>query len=201
MNDEIPVASVPFSNEEHLTELVSRIISGDETAEEELIRRYQRGVLVIIDRIVGSKPGVEDLSQETFKLALRKIRNNELRDAERLSGFICSIARNLAIAHVRKQRRLLNQEELGKAEEIVDPDPDPFARLLTKEQANIVRQLLDELKMPRDRKVLLRVYITEDDRDQICADLGLTRPQLNGIVSRALKRYKELYLKRFGQPP
>jgi RNA polymerase sigma-70 factor, ECF subfamily len=195
------VEVVDLSDEKPLIDLVRRIITGDEAGEEELVQRYQRGVAIIIDRVVHSKSVTEDLSQDAFKLILQKIRNQEVRDAERLSGFVCSVARNLAIDYVRKQRKLSSQEEIGKAEQVVDPRPDPFATLLARERAGIVRQLIKELKVPRDREVLLRTYIAEDDKAQICADLGLTRAQLNGVVSRALKRYKDLYMKRMGWPP
>jgi RNA polymerase sigma-70 factor, ECF subfamily len=195
------VEVVDLSDEKPLIDLVRRIITGDEAGEEELVQRYQRGVAIIIDRVVQSKSVTEDLSQDAFKLILQKIRNQDVRDAERLSGFVCSVARNLAIDYVRKQRKLSSQEEIGKAEQVVDPRPDPIATLLARERAGIVRQLINELKVPRDREVLLRTYIAEDDKAQICADLGLTRAQLNGVVSRALKRYKDLYMKRMGWPP
>ena len=192
---------VKVSCEKGLADLVRRIVTGDPTAEDEIVQRYQRGIAFIIERIVRNPSATEDLSQETFTLTLQKIRRQELRDADRLSGFICSVARNLAIEYVRKQRKMLNHEEIAEAEHVIDPYPGPFDRLLARERAGIALQLLNELKVPRDRQVLFRVYIAEDDKDRICADLGLTRPQLNGVISRASKRYKELYIKRLGCPP
>jgi hypothetical protein len=48
--------------------------------------------------------------------------------------------------------------------------------------------------------MLFRYYIAEEDKDQICADFGLTRDQFNRVIFRALKRYKELYVKLVGKP-
>lgn len=179
---------------------VRRIIDRDADAEAELVRRYRDGIAIIIGRIVRNESFTEDLSQETFKIAIEKIRDGDVRDPERLSGFICGVARNVAIDYVRRMRRLTNQEDIGNAEQIRDPRPDQFEHLWRKERAEIVRQVISELKVERDREVLSRYYIAEEDKDQLCADMGLDRKQFNSIVFRALKRYKELHLKRFGEP-
>ncbi len=181
-------------------EWMRRVIAGDPDAEAELVDRYKDGIAIIIGRIVRNEAVTEDLSQETFRIVLEKIRGGAVREPERLSGFICSVAENLALAHVRRVRRMLSQEEIGEADEIRDPQPDPYDHLLQQERAAIVRQVISELKMERDRQVLFRHYIAEEEKEQICADLGLGSKQFNSILFRALKRYKELYVERFGEP-
>jgi RNA polymerase sigma-70 factor (ECF subfamily) len=186
-------------NETDWFEWVRRIIAGDAWAEEELVRRYKDGIAIIIGRIVRNESATEDLSQETFRIVLKKIGNGDVHEPERLSGFICGVARNVAIEYVRRMRRATNQEEIGNAEQIPDSRPDQFEQLWRKERAEIVRQAISELKVERDREVLSRYYIAEEDKEQICADLGLTSQQFNSVIFRALKRYKELYIKRFGE--
>jgi len=177
---------------------LQRVTAGDAGAEAELVGRYREGVVIIIGRIVSNESVVDDLFQETFRIVLEKLRDGEVREPERLSGFICSVARNLAIDSVRKMRRARDQEEIGNAEQIRDPQLDPFEQLWRKQRAEVVRQTISELKVERDRQVLSRYYIAEDDKEQICAELGLTSQQFNSVIFRALKRYKELYMKRFG---
>ena len=77
-------------------ELVARILAGEKAAESELVQRYSRGVSIILHRATGDQSLSEDLSQETFQLTLEKIRGGDIREPEKLSGFICSVARNLA---------------------------------------------------------------------------------------------------------
>ena len=190
---------VKTSNEADWADWIWRITLGNQDAEEELFRRYKDGIAIIIGRIVHNEFATEDLSQETFKISLEKIRDGDVREPERLSGFICGVARNLAIDYVRKMRRLTNQEELIDAEQIRDPQPDQFEQLWRKERAEIVRQVINEIRVDRDREVLSRYYIAEEDKDQICANLGLTSPQFNSVIFRALKRYKELFKKRFSK--
>lgn len=179
-------------------EWLGRITAGEADAEAEMVRRYKDGIAVIISGIVHNESLAEDLSQETFKIALEKIRDGDVREPERLSGFICGVARNLAIDAVRRMRRLASQEEVDSAEQIRDSQPDQFEQLWRKERAEIMRRTISELKVERDREVLFRYYIAEEDKDQVCAALGLTSQQFNSVIFRALKRYKELYLKRLG---
>ena len=191
---------IKVNSETELPEMVSRIIAGDPAAEEEMIRRYEDGVSIIIGQIVQSQDAAKDVSQETFKIALGKIRHGDVREPERLSGFICAVARNLALEHVRKARQMANQEDVGKAESIIDPAPSQLDHLCQKERAQIVHQVIRKLNVQRDREIIFRYCIAEEDKDQICADLGLTRAQFNNVISRALQRYKELYLKLIGEP-
>lgn len=183
-----------------LAELVSRIIKGDGHAEVELVHRYAGVVSMIIGRKVQRRDVTEDISQDTFRIAIEKIRRGDLRDPERLSGFICGIARTRALEHFRKPNRWANQEEIEEAKSVVDVAPNPLDRLCQEERDGIVREVIDDLKIPRDREIIYRYYIAEEDKDQICADMGMTRNQFNSVISRALQRYKELYLKRINAP-
>jgi RNA polymerase sigma-70 factor (ECF subfamily) len=178
--------------------LVARIRDGDRGAEEELIARYSRGVALILRRSASVAVVVEDLYQEVFLRAVEKIRGGEVRDPERLSGFICGLARNLAIDYFR--RRTSQAESLVDGHDIAVPDqsPSPLAQVLQIEDARRIRQVLGELPSERDRQVLHRFYIGEEDKDQICMDLKLTSLQFNRVLHRARERFRELYESRTG---
>jgi RNA polymerase sigma-70 factor, ECF subfamily len=169
------------------SDLVSRIRRGDQQAEAQLVERYSRAVMIIIRRDVSDAASVDDLHQETLWIVLKKIRRGDVREPERLSGFVCSVARNLVIKHFRDAVR---QEE---AMFLTHPAPDPLEELVQKEEADLIRQILKEMPNERDSQVLFRFYIAEDDKEQICADLGLTSLRLNLVLHRARERYRELY--------
>src|ERR1044072_1051753 len=133
---------VKRGNESDWDDWMWRITLGNADAEEELFRRYKDGIAIIIGRIVHNESATEDLSQETFRISLEKIRDGDVREPERLSGFICGVARNIAIDYVRRMRRLTNREETINAEQIRHPQPDQLEQLWRKERAEIVRQLI-----------------------------------------------------------
>ncbi|HET9795380.1 MAG TPA: hypothetical protein VFS34_13075, partial [Thermoanaerobaculia bacterium] len=55
--------------------LVRRIREGDLSAEEELVCRYQRPVSVVLATARRDAPAIDDLFQETFRIAIEKIRS------------------------------------------------------------------------------------------------------------------------------
>jgi RNA polymerase sigma-70 factor, ECF subfamily len=194
------VSLVATSGETDLNELVRRVVSGDAAAKDELVCRYSRGVTVIIGQILSSAPAIEDVYQETFRIVLQKLPAGELRQPERLSGFICSIARNAAYQYLRTTRRIHSIEDIPNPEQIPDPSSTQLDQILKQEQAAIVRQVLNELRSDRDREVLFRYYIAEQDKDTVCKDLGLSRKQFHNVIYRALNRAKALLTSKAGGP-
>jgi len=175
------------------SDLVGRIRGGDRQAETELVERYNSAVMSIIRRALGNSTVADDLYQETFCIIIEKIRGGDIREAERLPGFVCGVARNQVIKHFQRAAR---QERLTETEEAVSlpcPAHDQLEELLRKESAEIVRQILKEMTNERDIQVLFRFYLAEEDKEQICADLGLTSLQFNLVLHRARERYRELY--------
>jgi RNA polymerase sigma-70 factor (ECF subfamily) len=175
------------------SELVGRIRAGDQQAEAELVECYNPVVMSIIRREVGVTALADDLYQESFCIILEKVRRGEVREAEKLSGFVCGVARNQVIKHFQRVTRRRNCAETEDAVSIPHPAPDQLEQLLQREKAAIVRQILKEMTNERDIQVLFRFYLAEHDKKQICADLGLTSMQFNLVLHRARERYRELY--------
>lgn len=151
---------------------------------------------VILDRHTSGRPEAEDLFQDTFGLALEKLRRGELREPAKLPGFLAQIARNLAIEHYRKVSRRKTDADSDAVLEAVSPRDSPLGDLLARENAALVRRALEELGNERDRQILLRFYIAEEDKDRISADFGLDSLQFNRVLHRARQRYKTLLLDR-----
>jgi RNA polymerase sigma-70 factor, ECF subfamily len=149
--------------------------------------------MIIIRRDVGDASVADDLYQEAFRIALEKIRRGEVREPEKLSGFVSGVAKNLVIDYFRRAARQEGVREVEEATFLPDPAPDQLEALLRKEQADIVRQVLKEMRNERDIQILFRFYLAEDKKEQICADLGLTSLHFNRVLHRARERYLELY--------
>lgn len=175
---------------------MARIQAGDRRAEERVVELYGRSVAVLLDRHTNGRPEAQDLFQDTFRLVLEKLRRGELREPAKLPGFLAQIARSLAIEHYRKATRRKTDTDSEAIGEVVAPSASPLSTLLESENAALVRQVIRELGNERDREILLRFYIAEEDKDRIAADHGLTSLQFNRVLHRARQRYKELFLER-----
>ena len=178
-------------------ELVRRIMAGDPQAESRLAQCYSRSLSYLLRRLTGDPTLAEDLHQETFRVVLEKLRKGEVREPEKLAGFIRGTAKNLWISDYRKARRRGEATELGEAPEPLDPAPSALARVLLEEDRRHVRRILEELKLERDREILLRFHLAEQSKEEICEALGLTSRQFNVTLFRARQRFKQL-LERSG---
>jgi RNA polymerase sigma-70 factor, ECF subfamily len=69
-------------------------------------------------RMLGNHHDAEDVAQETFLRALKSV--DQLRQEERLTSWLYSIASNLCLDHLRRKRRLwwipLPSDDAGEAE-------------------------------------------------------------------------------------
>jgi RNA polymerase sigma-70 factor, ECF subfamily len=182
------------TDRESPAELVRRIMAGDHDAEAELVDRYSRGVSFVIRRSTHDRAAAEDLFQDTMRLCLVKVRGGEVREPERLSGFISSLARNLVTDHFRKHSRIRSCEVSQEDRPIPAPEPSPLAKLMKEEEGMLARRALAAMTSDRDRTVLYRFYLADDDKDQICADLGLSSLHFNQILCRARERFKKAFL-------
>ena len=113
------------------TELVARIRDGDQKAIADMFQRYSRGLRFLLRRRTHDPQLIEDYLQETWAVALAKIRAEGLEDPGRLAGYLCGIASNLA----RSDARRVNRQRTTVDSDIVDLIPDessnPF-RLLSR---------------------------------------------------------------------
>lgn len=174
------------------SELVRRIRAGEGEAEQEMVERYSRGVIFLLRELTGDPAQADDLHQETFCLVLEKVRAGELREPDKLPAFIRQLARNLFIAEYRRdvKRPVVSGDEAMAV--APDPAPGPLTRVLDKENAAIVRRLLAELEPERDREILLRFFVAEHRKEEICADFGLSSLHFNRVLHRARRRLGDL---------
>lgn len=172
-------------------ELAQRIIAGDTAAEAELVARYQTPVRLIIYKRTGNPQLARDICQEALVTALQKLRAGEVRSPESLGAFIRQTAVNLSIQHFRKEKRYVSADE-------VVIDLQAHHRDRQEQQIDIpkIRQVLDGvlegLSMPRDREILRRYYLHEEDKGDICDALALSPTHFDKVLFRAKQRMREL---------
>ena len=106
------------------TELIEQSRTGDSAAFGQIVRQYQGIVSGVVYGILGDFHKSEDIAQETFLIAWRKL--DELREVEKLPGWLCAIAKNLA-RQTRLQQAKIPTVPVSLAGEIETAD-DP-ARL------------------------------------------------------------------------
>src|SRR5437588_12185730 len=107
------------------TGLVARIQAGDGLAMEELYQIFSRGIRFHLCRQLGPQE-LDDKVHDTFLIVVQAIRRGELREPQRLMGFVRTVVRRQVAAHIDKvvhSRR--DQMELDASLRVIDPRANP----------------------------------------------------------------------------
>jgi len=84
--------------------VISRCLSGDETAWEELVRLYTRQIYGLCFRFTGSGSEAQDLTQEVFLRVFRTLRTFRAAEGS-FATWLTRVTRNLLIDHYRRSRQ------------------------------------------------------------------------------------------------
>ena len=175
--------------------LVESIRAGDQEAMTQLYATFGRGVRYYLSRQLGAQE-IDDKVHDTFLVVLGAIQRDELREPERLMGFVRTVVRRLVATHIdhlveeRKERTDLEDGFL-MADDRVDPERDALRR----QKVEIMQQVLHTISR-RDREILTRFYLYEQSQEQICREMGLNDTQFRLLKSRAKQRFAELGKRR-----
>ena len=95
--------------------LVSRTVRlQDKAAYGELVRRYERKILMLQQKLTGERALAEDLAQETFLRAWQKL--DTFSGSGSFGGWLASLGYNVFRAHWRKHRRQNDEVPLDDLE-------------------------------------------------------------------------------------
>jgi RNA polymerase sigma-70 factor, ECF subfamily len=164
----------------------------ERSAVEALIAKHYTGLRLLILRRVGDREVAQDLLQEAVRTTWEKWQMGSIQRPEQIGGYIFKVALNLLrnlrrSAHERHGSRLTPE-----ALEALPEDTDGTDRWQEKKIALRVKRILQAMSSPRDREVLIRVYLDEEDREVICRDLGLDTDQFDKVLHRARTRLRSL---------
>ncbi|MCX6190204.1 MAG: sigma-70 family RNA polymerase sigma factor [Bacteroidetes bacterium] len=144
------------------TELVRLYQQGQDAPFNLLIERYKRSVYSTIYYVVNNKEVAEDIFQETFIKASSYLKSTNYKEMGKVSGWLVSIGRNLALDYYRLNRRRAPFYELQDSEHkqlsIRDLSSLASTQMEQKETAKTIRQFI--LLLPEEQRevLILRHY-------------------------------------------
>lgn len=168
-------------SDETTAALVAQAKAGSAKAFEALVRRHLRAAYSVALAVVGVPAEAEDLAQEGLMVAYEKL--DECRDADRFSGWLLNIVRNLARNHV--ERRKVRTDHAAAA---LEPAPGGFDPAQVGVRARLLSalQVLDE----RHREVVLLHDLEGWTHAEIAAALGLSEVNSRQHLFTARKALK-----------
>ena len=177
--------------------LVDAVRVGDDSAFEELYRRYHSRIARFARNMLHDDARAEDVAQEAFLSALRRMRAT---DAEiNFKPWIYQIARNAAIDSYRRNSHAVevsmdadNGLSASDRARLVGVDDAPDSALVTKERLSHLQGAFDELSDVQTKVLVMRELEGMSYRE-IGDKLDLTRPAVESALFRARRRLEAEY--------
>jgi RNA polymerase sigma-70 factor, ECF subfamily len=155
-----------------------------ESVERLLVSEYP-GLLVLLRRKSRDPHLAADLLSEAVVVTLNNFDTGRISDPSHIGGYVFQVAMNLLRNHRRSfadnvnKRADLGDERLASVDVPEDSERDWARR---------VRSLVEELPYPRDRTLLKRFYLDEEEKESICSQMQMSVLQFDKIIFRAKKR-------------
>lgn len=184
-------AEPEISEAQVATDLVTRINSGDRVAEGALVARYRPRLLYALTRLVEDFSYAEDAANEALMIAIGKLRSAPIETPARLGGYLFGIAKNV----LRNERRKSSKESDFDPELLdlkASPNLNQVELLEQRDIGIVVRQVMDSITNERYREVLMRFYLQQEDKEQICKTMQLSRRDFTQVISRARESFRKV---------
>jgi RNA polymerase sigma-70 factor (ECF subfamily) len=180
--------------QEEEIDLIRKAKEGDTVAFTEIVRRYQNLVYATALQILKDPAPAEDVAQEAFVVAFRSLQ--DLRTESSFPTWLRKIARNLALASRKEQRRFGALEEAGvlqspstdagSEDERERRDADAFGE----EVRRIVSSLSETLRFP-----VMLCHIDDLSTRDAARFLGITEGALRKRLHDGKKKLQERIVK------
>jgi len=180
--------------------LVDDIRAGRVDGMEELYKLFSRGIRFYLCRQLGPQE-LDDKVHDTFLIVVQAIRRGELREPERLMGFVRTIVRRQVAAHIDAVVHYRKEHfDLECGTRVADVAQSPEETAIKDEKSGLMMEVLRAISA-RDREILTRFYLLEQSQEQICKEMRLSETQFRLLKSRAKARFGELGRKKLTRRP
>lgn len=178
------------------TELISKILQGEQTLFAQLVQRYQNYVFTLVLRFTDNREDAEEISQDVFVKAYRSLA--DFRGESKFSTWLFTIVRTSCITFLRKKKLDIRSID----------DERTFMQLENREsafKANTVEQrsrhamVNEAIRMlsPDDAQLLSLFYKGEQSLEEIGRIMGLDPNTVKVKLHRARHRLKDKMEKHF----
>jgi RNA polymerase sigma-70 factor (ECF subfamily) len=188
-------APAAFSDEE----VVARVLAGDISLFEILMRRYNQRLFRVTRGILADAAEAEDVMQESYVRAFHRL--GSFRGEASFATWLTRIACHEALARARKRRRLVPIASGGPGDgppEPPSPAAGPDRELENRELQDVLRDAVEVLPDPLRAVFCLR-EIEELSTEETADALGLTIENVRVRLHRAKRSLRQALDARIGR--
>ena len=178
------------------TEIISRVLKGEQQVFAQLVERYQNYVFTLVLRLIESREDAEEVSQDIFVKAYRSLA--DFRGESKFSTWLYTIVRTSCITFLRKKKLQTTSIDNEKTFLQVENHESSFKANLV-EQKSRQAMVNEAIKMlgPDDAQIITLFYKAEQSLEEMAAILGLEPNNVKVKLHRARQRLKEKMEKYF----
>jgi RNA polymerase sigma-70 factor (ECF subfamily) len=159
-----------------------------------LINRYKKKIVNFIFRLILDYDEAQSLAQEVF-LKVYENRHRYVRK-KNFQAYIYTIAKNLALNHIKKQKRIQFVSQFSLKTNIQNPhsyrSPQEESSEV-RESDNLIVNALKGMKENQRLALILKVYMDFSYR-KISEITGWSIPKIETLIFRAKKELKNLVI-------
>jgi RNA polymerase sigma-70 factor (ECF subfamily) len=157
-----------------------------------LIEREYFGLRMLISRRAGDPQLGADLLNEAVCMAWAKWQAGQIARPEQIAGYVFQVAMNLLRNHRRAIGARPDKRASVRELETLPARAEPRNETMEAQLAVRVKALIRNMGSERDRTLLVRFYLDEEDKEVICRELRLSPLQFDKVLHRARRRLLQL---------
>ena len=174
-------------------ELIHSVLSGDENAFSDLVKKYQKSVHALVWRKIGDFHIAEEITQDTFLQAHKKL--SSLKNPSQFAGWLYVIADRCCKAWFRKKKLRTKSLETTSVETLeraayADYICEQREDAAVEHRRKIVQKLMEKLP-ESERTVMVLYYLGEMSCEAISKFLGVSPNTVRSRLQRARERLKD----------
>lgn len=176
-------------------DIIRQCRSGDQSAWDELVARYQRLIYAIPRRAGLTEEQAADVFQEVFLTLFEKL--DEIEQPEKIRSWIVTTAKFKTWATVRSSKGLYSPESEEEMEQemanLADASPLADEILIELEQQHLIRTALEQLE-ERCQKILSMLYlqVAAASYSEVAEAVGVGETSISPLRSRCLKKLEKM---------
>lgn len=163
---------------------------GDQKAYAELMSRYKDSIYFMLLKMVNNRDDADDLTIEAFGKAFKNL--HQYTPDYAFSTWLFKIATNNCIDFIRKKKKMTFSIDKGIENdsgdemqiEIKSPLLDPEEKMIKKQKAVLMRDVVEKLK-PRYKRLVELRYFQEKSYEEIATELQLPLGTVKAQLFRA----------------
>ena len=182
------------------TEIIKRVLQGEQALYGQLVQRYQQFVFTLVLRFTDNREDAEEISQDIFVKAYRSMA--DFRGESKFSTWLYTIVRTSCITFLRKKKLATTSIDNERTQLTLENLESSFSANLVEQKSRhaVVNEAI-RLLSPDDAQLITLFYKGEQSLEEIGRIMGYDPNTVKVKLHRARHRLKEKLEKNFNFEP